>query len=261
VPDATSPDETRAAVDSVQGWYHTLDLPGGVVTPGWFDVRGLVERLPWPEVSGLRCLDIATWDGFYAFELERRGAGEVVATDIDSHADWDHLPGAETAATEAHQEVMGEKGRGFEVAARCLGSAVRREFVNVYDLSPERVGMFDVVVCGTLLLHLRDPFRALAAIRSVCRSAFLSVEQVSVGASTWFGRAPCMTLRGTSGQWMVPTVTGHRRMLEIAGFDVKDAVGPLVEPYGPAHPPVRESIRARLLALRLKGNGVPKAAG
>ena len=146
------------------------------------------------------------------------------------------------------------------MAARCLGSAVRREFINVYDLSPERVGTFDVVVCGTLLLHLRDPFRALAAIRSVCRSAFLSVEQVSVGSGTWFGRTPCLTLQGNIGQWMVPTVAGHRRMLEIAGFDLKDVVGPVVEPYGPAHPPLPPSIQRRLLALRLKGNGVPKSA-
>ena len=39
---------------------------------------------------------------------------------------------------------------------------------SVYDLDPERDGRFDVVVCGSLLLHLRDPVRALEAIRGVC---------------------------------------------------------------------------------------------
>src|SRR3954469_19807681 len=37
-------------------WYHTLDLPGGVVTPGWMDMRPVVERLPWADVRGTRCL-------------------------------------------------------------------------------------------------------------------------------------------------------------------------------------------------------------
>jgi tRNA (mo5U34)-methyltransferase len=260
VPSALSRDEIRAAVDSVPGWYHTLELPHGVVTPGWFDLRGLVARLPWPQVAGLRCLDVATWDGFFAFELERRGAAEVVATDIASHADWDHLPGTEEFSADFHESVIGEKGRGFEVAARCLGSSVRREMINVYDLSPERVGEFDVVVCGALLLHLRDPFRALAAIRSVCRSVFLSIEQVSVDLTTFLGRTSSMNLKGEYGQWAVPTVVGHRRMLEMAGFTVERTAGPFVEGFGSSHPAERQSISDRVRALWLGGPGVPKAA-
>jgi hypothetical protein len=27
-------------------WYHTLELPGGEVTPGWFDTRAAVDRVP-----------------------------------------------------------------------------------------------------------------------------------------------------------------------------------------------------------------------
>lgn len=62
------------------------------MTPGWFDLRPIVDRMPWPDVRGKRCLDVGTWDGFLAFELERRGAAEVVATDIESHEDWDWPP-------------------------------------------------------------------------------------------------------------------------------------------------------------------------
>ena len=65
---------TADGLDAVPLWYHTLELPGGIVTPGWFDLRGVVDRLPWPDVRGKRCLDVGTYDGFYAFELERRGA-------------------------------------------------------------------------------------------------------------------------------------------------------------------------------------------
>jgi len=49
-----------------------------------FDRGGLAERLPWPDLRGARCLDIGTADGFWAFEMERRGAADVLATDRPS---------------------------------------------------------------------------------------------------------------------------------------------------------------------------------
>ena len=250
MPDGPTEAEVRAAVDSVHGWYHTLDLPFGVTTPGWFDLRSTADRLPWPDVTGLRCLDVATWDGFYAFELEKRGASEVLATDIASHAEWDHLPGTEDRVVEYHEAVIGEKGRGFTVAADCLGSKVRREYINVYDLSPDRVGVFDVVVCGGLLLHLRDPFRALAAIRSVCRTAFLSIDQVEATVATRLARHPQLVLKGANGQWAVPSPLGHRRMLEMAGFKVEKVVFPYVAPLGVAHQLSRQTLGDRLRKLK-----------
>src|SRR5437660_12337372 len=61
-------------------WYHTLDLGYGVVTKGMFDHRPALHRYLIPsDLSGMRCLDIGTMDGFWAFEMERRGAAEVVA--------------------------------------------------------------------------------------------------------------------------------------------------------------------------------------
>jgi 2-polyprenyl-3-methyl-5-hydroxy-6-metoxy-1,4-benzoquinol methylase len=52
--------------------------------------------------------------------------------------------------------------------------------MSVYDLSPERVGRFDVVVCGSLLLHMRDPARALeAGHRRMLRSGGFHVERTT----------------------------------------------------------------------------------
>ena len=64
----------REEVAAYPLWYHTMELGPGIVTRGWFDLRPIVERMPWPDVRGKRCLDIGTYDGFLAFELERRGA-------------------------------------------------------------------------------------------------------------------------------------------------------------------------------------------
>ena len=230
--------DLAARVAAHELWYHTMDLGDGVVTPGWFDLRPVVDRLPWPDVAGRRCLDVGTYDGFLAFELERRGAAEVVAIDIESHHDWDWLPRDREAGIAYLEAVAGRKGRGFEIAAEALGSSVRREWRSVYDLDPNETGTFDVVVCGALLLHLRDPFRALAAIRGVCAGPFLSVEQVDARLG-WTSRRPALVLQGNTGQWAVPSPRGHRRMLEMSGFDVVRATRPFRAPYGPSHPPVR----------------------
>src|SRR5215216_401238 len=72
------------------GWYHTQELAPGLVTPGMFDLRPYVNRYGIPEdLSGKRVLDVGTFEGFWAFELERRGA-EVVALDVASldQLDW-----------------------------------------------------------------------------------------------------------------------------------------------------------------------------
>src|SRR3954452_17877066 len=116
-------------------WYHTIDLPGGP-TPGWMDLRPVVDALPWPDVRGKRCLDVGTYDGFFAFELERRGAAEVVATDISDHDQWDWPRAARERGAEYLAAVAGEKGRGFEVAHSALASRVEKREVSVYDLDP-----------------------------------------------------------------------------------------------------------------------------
>src|ERR1700730_2937290 len=51
-------------------WYHTLDLGNGVVTPGYVDHRDQVDLYGLPaSLAGKRCLDVATFDGFWAYEM------------------------------------------------------------------------------------------------------------------------------------------------------------------------------------------------
>src|SRR3954454_5758740 len=73
-----------------QTWYHTIELEPGVVTPGYFDTRQAARVVPMAaSLAGLRCLDVGTYDGFWAFEMERRGAAEVVAIDVLEPDRWD----------------------------------------------------------------------------------------------------------------------------------------------------------------------------
>ena len=258
--------DARAAIAANPLWYHVIEVAPGVETPGWFDLRPTVERLPWPDVRGKRCLDVGTYDGFFAFELERRGAAEVVATDIANHEQWDWPPHVRARGSEYLRTVAGpRKGAGFEIARELLGSSARLEQVDVYDLDPAALGEFDVVVCGSLLLHLRDPIRALFAIRSVCRGWLLSTNQVDLVRSVRW-RRPLVRLDGTSDlcQWWIPNAAGHRQMLRAGGFEVERESGMYAIPYGTAHPPRSRRPRelARRLALRLAAgaDGVPHHA-
>lgn len=228
----------RDAVDANPLWYHTIDLGDGVITPGWFDQRSIVASLPWPDVRGKRCLDIGTYDGFLAFELEGRGAAEVVATDISEHSQWDWPAATRAQGPERLASIAGpEKGRGFRIAREALGSSVKKVEISVYDLSPGTIGTFDVVVCGALLLHLRDPIQALEAIRGVCRGRFLSIEAIDAELSVLAPRRPVARLIGTPPelQWWVPNKAGHRRMLEAAGFEPEGRSHSYPVPLGPAH--------------------------
>jgi tRNA (mo5U34)-methyltransferase len=239
-----------------------MELRPGIVTPGWFDLRPIIEYLPWPEVRGKRCLDIGTYDGQLSFELERRGAREVVATDVASHEDWDWPPSVRAGGVEYLRQIAGVKGRGFEVAVEALGSSVRKQVISVYDLSPDTVGTFDVVVCGSLLLHLRDPFRALEAISSVCAGVFMSCEQIDVALSALRRSVPLTNLSGIGKvQWHVPNVAGHRAMLRAAGFRIERVVRPYSIPFGVSHPPVKVPASSRLLCrVVTRGWGVAHSA-
>lgn len=259
--------DLREAVASVPIWYHTMELAPGVVSPGWFDLRPIVDLLPWPDVRGKRCLDIGTYDGFLAFEMERRGAAEVIAIDIPDHRDWDWPPDVRAHGGENLAKIAGpEKGGGFLIAKEALGSKVERRPISVYDLTPSLMGTFDVVTCGSLLLHLRDPLRALEAIRSICSEHFMSSEAIDIRHTVLSRRRPLLVLNGIGElcQWLTPTLEGHRRMIRAAGFQIVKATKPYADPYGVSHPPPGRGLRERLNLAMIRAVcgriGVPHAA-
>lgn len=206
--------ETAASEPS---WYHTIELPNGVVTPGRFDHRPLVPSYGLPaDLSGKRALDVATFDGFWAFELERRGA-KVVAIDVDSTRDVD-FP-TQVRALVNHVPDMPAIGEGFRLAAAALNSSVERIPCSVYDLSPDKVGDFDFVHCGDLLLHLRDPLTALERMRSVASGQFLLSDAIDLHAPQG---GPGPTTRYLGGWddvvWWLPSLDALAQMVVDAGF-------------------------------------------
>ena len=242
-------------------WYHTIELAPGIETPGWFDCRGIAPTVLPDDLSGRRCLDIGTYDGFWAFQLEQRGASEVIAFDVldDSRWDW---PAGETAGQRAINSELRAGAGGFPLAKEALGSSVERVDASIYDLDPGVHGRFDVVYVGSLLLHLRDPVGALMKIRAVCDELLISADAVH-GSLSLIGSGPAATLEGRGRPyWWTPNTAGYARMAEAAGFAITNGPNRFRMPPGRGHPrpPLRPGLllnaqkRAVLVDSRL-GNG------
>ena len=204
-------------------WYHTIDLRNGVVTPGVFDHKPILHSYRLPDrMDGLRVLDVATWDGFWAFEFERRGAAEVVALDIGKRGDVDLTPAVRRRIVEEHGANFLEEptGKGFAIAHRQLRSSVTRRVLNIYDISPETVGTFDVVHVGDVLLHLKYPHRALENVRRVT-TGYAIISEPFVPELDTMGRDRLLRYLGGEQDttWWAFSLDALKRMIIDAGFE------------------------------------------
>lgn len=203
-------------------WYHTIDLGNGVVTPGFVDHRDQVDLYQMPaDLTGKRCLDVATYDGFWAFEMERRGAAEVIGIDLFGRADSDFPANYRKEYLEDRPHLV--KGYGFSYAKRARASKAKRQVLSVYELSPARLGTFDFVFMSDLLLHLRDPLRALEAVWSVTRGEVIiadaydkDVEATGIDRALRFMAAYHDHYSG--GFWWAFSSSSLQAMIQLARF-------------------------------------------
>jgi|SRR3972149_7133415 len=124
------------------GTYHRLDLGNGLVICGDYDMTKYVQHYNLPaDLRGKTVLDVGTSSGYFALECARRGA-RVMGIDI-----WDSTPVVRIA--------------------ELLNLEIRYVVKSVYDLDPS-IGPFDLVISGSLMLHLPDVVGIIRKIRSVC---------------------------------------------------------------------------------------------
>jgi tRNA (mo5U34)-methyltransferase len=157
-PTASRPPYTREQIlgelkTLLPEWHSPIDLGFGINTAPRKQTR-FARRLKLlgipADLKGMRVLDMGTWDGFFAFEMERRGA-DVFVIDM-----WDDA---------AFQQ--------FDFARRAKQSRVQGEKMDAQDVTPERLGQFDLILCAGLLYHLRYPLAALEAIRTICKGRLI----------------------------------------------------------------------------------------
>lgn len=185
-------------------WYHRIDLGNGIVTPGVANTQRRLKKIGLPRsLKGQTVLDIGAWDGFYSFEAERRGASHVLATDSFS---WDG-------------GGWGTK-KGFDLAKKTLKSKVEEKKIDILDISPEKIGSFDVVLFLGVLYHMRHPMLALERVFSVTRKLLILETNVDM---TWYNRPtltfyPGSELANDHTNWFGPNSLAVESMLKTVGF-------------------------------------------
>jgi tRNA (mo5U34)-methyltransferase len=183
------------------GWYHSIELPDGKVIPGLMTIEQLrtrINRFPLPEnLTGKRALDIGAWDGWFTFEMERRGASVLA---VDS----------------ARQETF------FE-ARKLLNSKAEYLVEDVSYLTPREVGHFDVVLFFGVLYHLKHPLLALDRLCELCTDTFC-MDTLVIDDPARLEDRPILEfyetteLGGQYDNWCAPNVSCLLAFLRVAGF-------------------------------------------
>ena len=250
----------RRRVDKVGFWWHSIDLGNGVTTPGGKSGEQLaheVEAIDLPDLHRKTVLDIGGWDGFFAFEAERRGAKKVAVLDqymwaLDIPAQQRYWADclAKGVAPEPyhetdlwHPDTLPGKA-GFDTARELLDSNVEEIVADFATCDLEPVGTWDVTLFLGVLYHMPDPLGALKRLaRMTNELAIIETEAVVVPGyehEAMWRFFPGAELNGDVSNWWAPNIAALVGALEPAGFaraEVK--LGPakelLEQPGGPHH--------------------------
>ncbi len=214
-------------------WYHTVELPNGLVTPGALDYRLVLDRYGFPDdLKGKSVLDVGSGTGFFAFEFERRGA-EVTSVDLPSIADWDMPAGEDKEislremlkhySANSVEEVTRLHIEGpFDFCRQARKSQVKRVHSTIYDVSAEKVGRksFDVVFLGDILEHTFSPLKALSSVAPLCHGTLIlsSLYPMKIEAEPVMFYVGGDKRRYDNRTWWYPSKLLLTQMLRRLGF-------------------------------------------
>jgi tRNA (mo5U34)-methyltransferase len=236
LPRGQSPEQLRDHV-SRTGWYHSIDLGGGVVTPGGKSVADISrewELFNLGDLSGQSVLDIGGIDGAYAFRAEQAGANPVAvldhylwATDSDrytqiyeEHRAAGAVPPAPHESDAWHPESTPTRWR-FDTARQALGSNVKALPLDFADCDLAAVGRWDVVLFLGVLYHMPDPIGIMRRVAAVtAKQAIIETEAMFIrGQPDALWRFfPGGELNGDRSNWWVPNMNALLGLMGAAGF-------------------------------------------
>jgi tRNA (mo5U34)-methyltransferase len=209
--DARVIEESRRQIERLSklGWYHSIELPGGSVIEGHQTIQQLrarIRQFPIPEdLTGKRVLDIGAWDGWFSFEMERRGA-EVLALDATRNT---RLPEAK----------------------KLLGSRIDYHIGDICRLTAKDLGTFDIVLFLGVLYHVKHPILALENVCGMCRdmacieSFVTDPDPAAIPLMEFYETTE---LRGQLDNWVGPNAACLMAFCRTAGFarvDLESVLG------------------------------------
>jgi SAM-dependent methyltransferase len=216
-----SPEQIESELRNYTYWYHRIELSDGIVTPGmnlepiWENIRKVRENISF---IGKDVLDIASFDGLFAFEAEALGAENVIATDCLYKSFKNFL---------FCKQVLGSRVVPyFNISPYELTERLDVYFDENYDNQIPNERPFDIVQHFGLLYHLQNPMYSLAQARSVLKvGGHLIIEtDLLLDESDSFllfnGIPRASRVRDNSSVWWAPTKTSLFEMLEANFFKV-----------------------------------------
>lgn len=204
-------DPLAAQAQQIAWWHGGMHLDNDVITQGEsMPARDLLPRIALPqELTGKTVLDIGTWDGFMAFECERRGAARVVAVDSFVWSD------------EFKKVIPSATGRaGFDLAHNAYRSKVEAIECEVLDLSPQKLGVFDVVLFLGVLYHMRHPLLSLEKVAALVGDLLIVESHIVIDSQSvpMMRFYPGGELAGDPTNWWGPNTACLEAMLRTVGF-------------------------------------------
>lgn len=209
--------ELRRLVDQYP-WYHRLEIIPGILTTSspLSDVTTILvgefkKAASLVDFKNKRVLDVGCRDGAQLFIAEEFGANELIGIDNDVS------PGL----------------TDFLIPFR--NSKIRCIEMNLFDLNPDLLGQFDIVICCGVLYHLRYPVWGLKKLADMLRYGGTLILETGVLDS--FNDLPLMlyTPDQTSPyEYTSPTFFNlpclHNALAQ-TGFDNINTVAPRIMPY------------------------------
>jgi tRNA (mo5U34)-methyltransferase len=205
-----------------------MEVIPGVRTSGKYDPSPMLDLMQLPaRLDGVQVLDIGCNDGFFSFALEARGA-EVTAVECGPHT------------------------AGFKLNHRLRDSSVKMVESTVYELTPEQLGRFDLILFLGVIYHLRHPLLALDVLHRLAEPDTLlfvesqTIDEALVGPNgEMFALGdpsyalmqfyPRGELGGDVTNWWAPTLACLQQMIETSCFRVQ---------WGNLYNPARGLVRA-----------------
>lgn len=208
--------------------YHFIDLPGGEVLEGQWDLRGrMPEYIGNVDVSGKRIIDIGCASGFLSFEMERLGAANVVSFDADDHRRIANIPviGSDYVMNrkmwaKGVDEYLVRLKNSYWYSHQKLSSNAVAMYGDIYDI-PTSDQSFDIAVLGQILVHLRDPITAIAEAARICRDTLIITEGVFDNPEPTGRLHATLDNGGPPYIWWALSLEAYRKLLEMFGFEIE----------------------------------------
>lgn len=166
-------------------WYHSIAITPKLKTNGIYDHQPILKFYGFPQsLQNQSILDVGCSDGYFSFEFEKRGSSNILAVDVNQvngSIACPASPSQKDIYVDKYQQQHHQNYKFINLANKLgldlvhhikilknlLNSKINYQDHSIYDL--EKLNQkFDLVFCGDLVEHLKNPIEAIEQLKKVC---------------------------------------------------------------------------------------------